>query len=64
MDQAWGWTAGATGRVWELGAGEDPVRRAQGSEQRWRGAQESARSPLQPLWMLDVRHGERAASGL
>lgn len=54
----------ATGRPWELGAGEDPARRAQGSEQRWRRARESARSPFQSLWMLDVRLGGRAASGL
>lgn len=59
-----GWTAAATGRPWELGAGEDPVRRAQGSEQRWRGARESARSPVQSLWLLDVHRGGRAASGL
>lgn len=64
VDQARGWTVAATGRPWELGAGEDPVRRAEGREQGWRGARESARSPFQSLWMLDVHRGGRAASGL
>ena len=58
---AGGWTAGATGRAWELGAGEDPVRRAQGSEQRWRGARESARSPC-GCWMSTTGEGRLRAS--
>ena len=58
---AGGWTVGATGRAWELGAGEDPVRRAQGSEQRWRGAWESARSPC-GCWMSATGEGRLRAS--